>query len=116
MPPPVTFEQISFDLIKLKKMYIKTTAGASTRQKSRGLHPLGSLRVNPLQTSYDIRVSGLVSIYFPLVTQWVFKKYTRMQYDYFAVGSLLVNPVGVVPETSVECLHRQLSLYIFFVT
>ena len=74
---------------------------------------IASVYKQSLELRDDIRVSGLVSIYFPPVTHWVFKQYTRMQYDYFAVGSLLVNPVGVVPETSVECLHRQLSYYVF---
>ena len=73
---------------------------------------IASVYKRSLELRDDIRVSGLVSIYFPLVTHWVFEQCTRIQYDYFAVGSLLVNPVGVVPETSVECLHRQLSLYI----
>ena len=82
----------------------------------RAYDSIASVYKRSLELRDNIRVSGLVSIYFPLVTQWVFEQCTWILYDYFAVGSLLVNPVGVVPETSVECLHRQLSLYTFAFT
>ena len=47
----------------------------------------------------------------------LFSSIGRTCLSFMAVGSLLVNPLGVVPETAVDCLRRQGSeeLRIFIV-
>ena len=74
-------------------------------EAKRAYDSVAALYQRSLELRDDIQVSSLVSIYF--------FSCNPLGGIVFAMGSLRVNPVGVVPETSVECLYRQLSLYIW---
>ena len=45
----------------------------------RAYDSIASVYKRSLELRDDIRVSALVSVYFPLVTHWGFQRYTRIQ-------------------------------------